>query len=536
MLQKLAIRIEVFGSIVYTSDWLSSNMAEDPTSAVQSVTISKSLNSSNFSAVLSLNPQRDAQGEGWADKISLLDVIAITTRVGTIESVVETVEFFGFVEDITSSQSASGQQVKELVTIHCAALPQLVCPLLAFDRIVNPVASALGMRQDAFQTIITPVQGDPGLILNEVFDLLLRFLAPIAIHSKEGKTLDKYIGLYSQSIGTIMPFAYTTAGADEGFANSFWSIFQTISEVQGQQGWVHELYIDIFSAEKLGDLSSVDSPTYSASHLILPEPLPIGAKDPHYLMIVMRPNPHPFIQATQPASVSGNTVKLSEVDTTYDNSAWESMFNSRHMSTIYKGNPIQYQDNRNSANIITAFSASMQNDETRSWNWGAPLVVDIEAYTKRGYAPLCIATRFIHAKTSTSDPAVQEYTISVANLMNLNLMCACFNGISEFYKQATIVIEYTPDISIGEIFILDHYKNQERLVFYVYAVSNMINAAGLSTTQLTLVKGLYESDRDTLYDRMKGRFMLSQTMNMEERLAQLPLEARTNYLSAWRIQ
>lgn len=544
-MRQIAIKIDVFGpnGSFHSNDWLlinqDNNLDYDTnlTSAVQHIRVTKQNNSSFFGVELLVSPARGKDNKTWKDRLSLLDVVTITSRVSDEDGVKEHVLFFGFITDKSNSINV-GDVVKQYISISCESIGLFMNnPFLAFDKLVDPFAGLLGVSKDVWDSLQKlSLSGSPAQIIEGLIERFKAYLNPIYIQSKFGEGLLKdYLNYDLRTVGEVLPFNYAVPNALAGYSNNFWTAFSSAAEVFNGVGWLHELRIDILSSTKLNRyIELMDNNGYTGVHSTTWKALPVSGTENWYLILMLRPNIFPYLDtAVENKSTLVNTIALNEIadKINFHNELWESFSGDllhHHNIEVFSA----FNSNQNINNMKTVFQLGSSFDITQSLDYNLPVFVDLENYNKFGFNPLRVDTRYtqitevkVISGQETNRPDLMQ------NLARLNLRMTSYNTLMDLYEHGSITIPYNPDISVGDLCSVTEMHQTETLMFHVGNVAHEIDTqSGVCVTILNFDRGLLESQWKNLETLLMDRLVVTQTVGMKQALENKGINPKTGDL------
>jgi len=517
---QLGVMVDIFrlnGNSPYSAhDWFEFG-ALNPSSAFVSVKIDRAINTPNFTASLVLKPQRDSNGNTWANLIQLMDVVVITVRQGDRSEVVERTKFFGFVMEINEDETWDAAKGEGSVTLSCHAFPFLINPLLAFDNMSDPMASSLGVKTRIWKSL-APLEDKPSLSMGKIVNNgLYELLKPITLL---GSPIGNYLHYIFDTCSDILPFTYTMAHSyiTDAMMYDFWSALAKLAEIQGETGWLHEMYLDIIDENQMAGMSGD-----AVGPMV---PLPGPASKNFYLTLVSRENPFPVFTTSNAGLKDIDFVSLPGGGVSFDSSRWDSL-----KTNVLKYNPIAFRTCKSAFLLKTIFTLDMEVDPTRWWNWNLPTIVDVLGYTRIGYNALSLLTSYSRCRSGLTTGSIIEKDETLLNVIQLNLRNASYNACMDLYKQATLVVPLEISTGLGELYLLPHeVTGRKDQTYYINRITDVINTQGMSTTTYTLTRGMFDADRDNLETTLASRLAFARTVDIQKRLEELPAPVKDGYL------
>lgn len=528
---------ESVSSYSYTTDWMIRGGSTDMTSAIQDIKISKRLNDSDFVAVIELSLIPDNNNMTWEQKVRLYDTVTITVQSIDQQSVKSHVVFFGFIETIQNTLRSTKKSVQRVLVLQCNSIgTYLRNPFLNFDKLSDPLANLLKMDMSLWNSIQElSIEGDPSTIENELIQKFKSFIGNLRLHGNELYKVTDYIGHNFSNYAVLLPFAYGYSEIYAGaYSNDFWTAFSDIAEIYGGMGWMHEMYIDILPESKLNEYKEIFNVSSIQKQELTPTALYAKTSEPHYLCFFIRPNVFPYIDISDDLIENAvhNTFELSNINieshVQYHNELWQKMLYSKtfvhEIDAFFK-----YSSEKNKSTMKSVFNLQMLMDQKGIFSWELPVVIDKEAYRRKGYDPLTVRTKYAYTKTALQDENAVDKNEIIENLFRMNLMHASFNAMQDIYGQGYCMIPLNFDISIGEICKIKTLKGETKY-FYVDSVSHNINPTGQSHTFLRFNREMSEEDYKNLKQHFISRFIITQAMNLADRMRARGLSEQTvNY-------
>jgi len=517
---QLGVMVDIYrlnGSCPYNMhDWFEFG-ATNPTSAFVSIKIDRAINTPLFSASLVLKPMKDAQGKTWADLIQLMDVVVVTVRQSIDREVVERIKFFGFVMDIIEDESWDIHMGKGNIVLQCQAYPFLTNPLLAFDNMSDPMAAGIGVKTRIWESL-APLEDKPSLSMGKIIDNgLYELLKPIKL---DGNPIGDYLHYVFETCSNILPFTYTMAHSyiTDAMMYDFWSALSKLAEIQGEAGWLHEMFLDIVDDEQMNNMSGDAVGPMVA--------IPGTARENFYLTLVCRENPFPTFTTGNAGLKDIDFISLPGGGVSYDSSRWDDLL----VNTL-RGNPIAFQSCKSANLLKTIFTIDMEVDPTRWWSWNLPTIVDVLGYTRIGYNSLNILTSYARCRSGLTSGSIIEKDETLLNIIQLNLRNASYNACMDLYKQATLVIPLDISVGLGELYFLPQdITGKKDQTYYINRISDIITTEGISSTTMTLTRGMYDSEHDSLETAISNRLAFARTVDIQKRLDNLPAPIKDGYL------
>jgi hypothetical protein len=527
MIRNLAIKVSIFGTNYDDSDkqyvydfeeWITSDI-DDPTSAIKTVKIQRGRNSFVFSALISMYSVKDSDGILWRDKIKQLDTVIISYKELSDSGYTEYPVFFGFISSIMDDENNINDQVVASLVIQCESLGSyLAQPFLNMDQFSDPTSSALSMDIEFYRQLSDLSSGKPDVIMEKIWERFEAFIANVEIVTKNGKVdLNDYLGYQFGTSSILYPSSTTMKPVYGDNVNDFANMLMLTAEINGKQGWLHEIYLDIMSEDeyiKLKDLF-VDSNEYREW---MGKELPfVGMNKKYYLVVVMRPNPFPYM--TIPNSDDVNSVinmqeKILESDKFgYEKEYWEKLLNSDFKFNV----PYYYSRHivKDVNNMKSCFMIDMKINDNGEVTKSVPCVIDDYVFKRKGYDPITIQTIYVEAKTNISNIGPSSMNISLT-ATRLNLMFASFNSLMDKFGYGQIILPLNFKIKPCSIVRYKSLHDKEFHLAYVTDITHDINIGAKSLTTINVIRDMKESDYAKLEKLFRDRFFMCKTASIKE--------------------
>ncbi len=515
------------GSWVSLSPTKNQQFDPNPTSAIRYATISKRMGPTpEFSAVIELFPQRDNQGNTWADRIDVMSTVILQARIGDESKISNHVMFFGFVTRIESSQQ-NGPEPRESIVLYCRSIDFfLTNPIYAFDRLSDTMASALGISYSLFNVLGgARVAGPLGNILDTILTQSAdEIFNTTYVHFPNGSSIplsnifSRFIYPYADMIlseGNMTPVA--------GTYNSIWDVVSSLSETFNG---FHFAFVDLVSDSQYNAFDPIYSKAISGNSVKALRPLPIsGLSENVYIALNIIPCPFPYLTLPEGTVVAGATslngdtsglrAPLAPITASFEGSLWDALSKNSILSKTVGNEAFSIDTVKDASNIPTAFLLGPNLSASGEMDCNLyPCVVDLPAYRRIGYNPIESSTRFVNAGVTTS-PDEQS---AMAPLHKFCLMKASFAGAQDYFRSGTVGTILSPDVSIGNVVWLSDIKRKRKRIGYVRGVQHNINPFGANETVMELDRVLFEDEQNNLDVELMSRFVISPLASLTDQL------------------